>query len=159
MCAMCDHNFARFGVKKAQFWTFFHDKRLISMLFLWPYFTLLPNMIKKYIKRAKFATKLPFRYKRACASANFDKMHTHKDTRACARAIQILAKCTRACDARATENGVCECVCVRVQKSSQLTVWFQWTLELSRVYCWLLNKNCFWRTFNSKTSFLISVFW
>ena len=120
---VCDvrSQFRTFWGKKGPVLDFFHDKRLISMLFLWPYFTLLPNMIKKYIKRAKFATKLPFRYKRACASANFDKMHTHKDTRACARAIQILAKCTRACDVRAAENRVCECACVRGQKSSQLT--------------------------------------
>ena len=46
---------------------------------------------------------LPFCYKRVCA-------------------IQILAKRTRACDVRAAENRVCECPCVRGQKSSQLTL-------------------------------------
>ena len=58
----------------------------------------------KYKKNAKFASKLPLCYKRACACA-----------------IRILAKRTRACDVRAAENRVCECACVRGKKSSQLT--------------------------------------
>ena len=61
--------------------------------------------IKKCIKSAKFASKFPSCYKRACACAN-----------------QILTKRTRACDVRAAENPVCECACVRGKKSSQLTV-------------------------------------
>ena len=58
-----------------------------------------------FIKDCKNFSKLPFCYKRACACA-----------------IQILAKRTRACDVRAAENRVCECACVRGKKSSQLTV-------------------------------------
>ena len=56
-------------------------------------------------KSAKFASKFPSCYKRACACAN-----------------QILAKRTRACDVRAAEIRVCECACVRGKKSSQLTL-------------------------------------
>ena len=63
---------------------------------------------KKCIKSAKFASKFPSCYKRACACAN-----------------QILAKRTRACDVRAAENQVCECACVRGKKSSQLTDWIK----------------------------------
>ena len=75
--------FARFWVKKGPILDF-----------------ILPG---KYKKNAKFASKLPLCYKRACA-------------------IRILAKRTRACDVRAAENRVCECACVRDKKSSQLTV-------------------------------------
>ena len=57
------------------------------------------------------------------ACANFGKKHTQNRTLACACAIGILAKRTRACDVRAAENLVCECACVRANKSSQLTVW------------------------------------
>ena len=76
--------FARFWVKKGPILDF-----------------ILPG---KYKKSAKFASKLPLCYKRACACA-----------------IRILAKRTRACDVRAAENRVCECACVRGKKSSQLT--------------------------------------
>ena len=75
--------FARFWVKKGPILDF-----------------ILPGKCKK---SAKFASKLPLCYKRACA-------------------IRILAKRTRACDVRAAENRVCECACVRGKKSSQLTV-------------------------------------
>ena len=42
--------------------------------------------------------------------------------RASACAIKFWAKRTRACDVRAAESRVCECACVRGEKSSQLTV-------------------------------------
>ena len=59
--------------------------------------------------------------KGVCACANYGKIAHAQSTRACACAIRILAKCTRACDVRAAENRVCECACVRGKKSSQLT--------------------------------------
>ena len=95
MCAMCDHNFARFGVKKTQFWTFFHDKRLISMLFYGPTLPCYLICIKKYIKKSKICYKItlslqtcmcecefwqnahPQRHTCVCAcDSNFGKMHT-----------------------------------------------------------------------------------
>ena len=61
--------------------------------------------------------------KGACASANFGKIAHAQSTRACACAIIILVKRTRARDVRAAENRVCECACVRGKKLSQLTVY------------------------------------
>ena len=60
-CTTCDRNFARFEVKKAQFWTFFGDKDYFLC------FSMVLDTIKKCIKIAKFATQLPFCYKRAGA--------------------------------------------------------------------------------------------
>ena len=77
-CATCDHNFARFKGKKGQFWTFFGNKRLISMLFSWSYFTLIPYEIKKCIKKSKICYKITHLLQTcACVcNSNFGKMHT-----------------------------------------------------------------------------------
>ena len=72
-----------------------------------------------FIGQKLYPTFIPIQGACASACANFGKIAR---TRACAVAIKILAKRTRACDVRAAKIRVCECACVRGKKSSQLTV-------------------------------------
>ena len=87
LCAMCVRaavfwvcdvrsHFRTFWGKKGQFWTFFGNKRLISMLFSWSYFTLIPYDIKKCIKKSKICYKITHSLQTCVCDSNFGKTHT-----------------------------------------------------------------------------------
>ena len=63
------------------------------------------DMVNTFMSKKTFH----FGQRCVCECANYTPKNAHVRMRACACAIGILAKRTRACDVRAAENQVCKC--------------------------------------------------